>query len=238
MTPDGIGVGDIGVLRLLADAGLILFRGARADDLRRLVASLGHVVSHPDATESGRTLIAPGARTGANARAFTTFALGPHTDGTASANPPDLVLVWCERPAATGGESIFVDGSGVLGALAADGWTRRRLAADVALRHRGTGRIGPVFVARGGDRLSIRYRDDDVARPVSPVTGLVDTLRSVIARAAVRRPVPVDGGYLLDNGRWLHGRTAFRGDRLMRRVLIRLGERQAASCDLGMGHAA
>jgi TfdA family taurine catabolism dioxygenase TauD len=234
-TPGGRPVREADLLLALDTSGLVLLAGADEAAARRLVGLLGAVVAHPDADPLGRTLIEPRAgRPGRNARAFSARRLLPHTDGTAAAQPPDLVLVWCERPAQRGGEAVFVDGAAVLAGLATAGWPTTRLARSLSLWHRYRGVLGPVIRSGAGGRLGIRYRDDEVGHPVSATPGLCRAVRAGIAARAVTRPLGAGCGYLLDNYRWLHGRRAYSGDRTVCRILVRLGARQAGACGLGL----
>lgn len=67
--------------------------------------------------------------------------------------------------------------------------------------------------------MCIRFRQDDLARFSPGVTAVLPELLEVIRTRTVRFKLRAGQGYVLQNGRWLHGRTGFTGRRRMHRIL-------------------
>jgi hypothetical protein len=83
-----------------------------------LAWSLGMVVPHRDADAAGVTVLAgtePAPQPGCGG--LSRRELAPHTDGTAVARPPTLVMLVCAQPAPSGGAALLVDGRTVFAAL-------------------------------------------------------------------------------------------------------------------------
>jgi hypothetical protein len=68
--------------------------------------------------------------------------------------------------------------------------------------------------------VAIRFRDDELAAPSSEGEfGDVLALRKAISRVTRSIPLQTGDGYILHNQRYLHGRSSFRGDRTLARML-------------------
>jgi alpha-ketoglutarate-dependent taurine dioxygenase len=65
----------------------------------------------------------------------------------------------------------------------------------------------------------MRFRHDDLARFSPAVISILPQLLELIHARTRRFTLNPGQGYILQNGRWLHGRTAFVGRRQMYRVL-------------------
>jgi len=79
------------------------------------------------------------------------------------------------------------------------------------------GCLGSIF-SNSGDRITIRLRLDDLAQFSSETMRWLPVLRAAIDRHATVLRLNTGQGYILDNHRWLHGRRAFTGQRVMYRV--------------------
>jgi hypothetical protein len=80
------------------------------------------------------------------------------------------------------------------------------------------GYLGSIFTHAGDGRLAVRLRLDDLAQFSPEVSRWLPTLRAVIDRHALMFDLGVGQGYVLNNHRWLHGRRAFTGQRVIFRV--------------------
>jgi hypothetical protein len=208
----------------LQSKGLALLAGisGRADVLAfgRAIAA---VRTHRDGSPDGVTTIAQRASAAdtVGMGGFSARGLIPHTDGSALPESPRLLIMACLRPAVEGGDSVLIDGYQVYQAIA--GTDPQMLdalcARDSVHFGTGAGYLGSIFQPLPGGRIAVRFRFDDLAR-FSPTVGRhVDGFRRLLARYARRGRLHAGDGYVLLNDRWLHGRTGFRGDRLMLRVL-------------------
>lgn len=211
------------LLSAVTEHGLVLIdRILDPAQLLHLTDTFATVVHHRDSAADGITTIVDlRMRPRSGRAAFTSHALVPHTDGTGVSNPPALLLMACAQQASTGGQILLVDGRAVHDDLARNApealnafYTPRS-----ALFGGATGQLSSVFSAIGNGRVRIRARFDTLAR-FSPQTARhIPALRGAIDRHTVALQLRPGQGYVLDNYRWLHGRQAFTGRRVMQRVI-------------------
>jgi alpha-ketoglutarate-dependent taurine dioxygenase len=197
------GVGELAAV--LARDGVALFDGVHTEQqLLQLAVRLGRLVPHRDSTGSGLTVITDrgNTRPPAGQAGFSRHALAPHSDCSDQPRPPLLVAMTCARPAESGGDCVLVDGRAVHDELAT---SAPEALADLSAR-RGAyfggaaGIVGNVFEPDPRGVVGIRLRRDE--------------------RHTITVPTRVGSGYVVNNRRWLHGRTAFTGARRMYRALI------------------
>ncbi|WP_284745944.1 TauD/TfdA family dioxygenase [Amycolatopsis sp. RTGN1] len=217
------GVGELAAV--LARDGVALFDGVRTErQLRQLANRLGRLVPHRDSTHSGLTVITDrrNARTPAGQGGFSRHALAVHTDCSNLPRPPLLVAMTCVRPAERGGDCVLVDGHAIHDELAT---IAPEALADLSAR-RGAyfggaaGIVGNVFEPDPGGLVGIRLRRDELARFSPQTQRWLDLLTQIINRHTITLPTRTGCGYVVNNRRWLHGRTAFTGPRTMYRALI------------------
>jgi len=169
---------------------------------------------------------------------FTDRELVPHTDGSAVAEPPRILMLACARRPRSGGQIVLVDGYGLYREIAeTDPAMLDALRAPrSAYFGSGSGHLGSVFEDQGGHRVAVRLRFDDLVR-FSPAASLyVGRLRELVRLRAITLDLAVGEGYVLLNDRWLHGRRRFVGDRTMLRLTgDPLPEHQVASGFLSVG---
>jgi hypothetical protein len=148
--------------------------------------------------------------------------MSPHTDGTGQAWPPELIGLACAKPADSGGEALLVDGLAIIEELLrTEEETIRALAVPGSVRFgESTERYAVLTRLDGKNRYYLRYRADGQA-DFGDLTDHVARLQSSIARHTRAVRLARGDGYVLQNGRWLHGRTAFTGSREMLRLIGR-----------------
>ncbi len=66
--------------------------------------------------------------------------------------------------------------------------------------------------------MIVRLRLDDLAQFSPQATRALPALRATISRHAITFALAAGQGYVLDNHRWLHGRRAYTGHRVIYRV--------------------
>jgi hypothetical protein len=215
----------------LATLGLVTFAGVHSPtELLALARSIGEVHRHRDSDRSGVTTIAndPDSPAGPGYLAFTAQELVPHTDGSSLAHPPPLVLLLCAAPATYGGQSLVVDGRVI--------YNRMRLESPAALRELTrpgcarfggeNGYVGSVFEYRrdsrdGGRRwVSVRFRLDGLSIFDSSASAILPQFLETASTATLQLQLQSGQGYVVQNGRWLHGRRAHGGPRCFYRVLV------------------
>jgi hypothetical protein len=207
----------------LREDGLAVLAGiAGRAALTVLARELMTIRPHRDAAPDGITEITDTGAAAAGYAAFTGAGLIPHTDGTAVADPPQLLLLACVRPAGEGGATLVADGALVAATLA-----RHHPGALPALSAPkaawfGTpadGHLGAVCEPAGPGRVRLRLRLDDLARFSPDAACAVPALRAAIAAHTTALHLGPGEGVVLCNTRWLHGREPYAGRRVMLRVL-------------------
>lgn len=205
----------------LAEHGRVLLDGASSpDDLLRLARSIATTMPHRDSDAAGLTTIADvGGQMRSGFAGFSARALNPHTDRSGIANPPVLLMMSCGESANSGGECVIIDGKAVYDDLAEfNPKALRALSSPRSVLFGGAaGYLGSIFT-RIGDRVAVRLRMDELVQFSPEFTRWVSALRITIDRHARTFRLDAGQGYILDNYRWLHGRRAFSGQRVMYRV--------------------
>jgi len=205
----------------LSEHGLVLLNGvSNSDDLLRLAHSIATIVPHRDRDTAGLTTIADnGTQARSGFAGFSACALNPHTDRSGIANPPILLMMSCEQRARRGGECVVIDGKAIYDDLAeSNPQALKALSAPRSVLFGGAaGHLGSIFTGIG-DRITVRLRLDELAQFSPEVTRWLPALRATIGRHSNVFGLDVGQGYVLDNHRWLHGRQAFTGQRVMYRV--------------------
>lgn len=207
-----------GLVAGLAEHGLVLIDSVvDQDDLLRLARVIATIVPHRDGDAAGLTTITDvGGRVRSGFAGFSACALNPHTDGSGIADPPVLLMMSCGRPASSGGECVVIDGKAIHDDL--DPEALATLSAPRSVLFGGAaGHLGSIF-RKIGDRTMVRLRLDELAQFSPEVTRWLPDLRGAIDRNARIFRLDAGQGYVLDNHRWLHGRRAFTGRRVMYRV--------------------
>ncbi|MEV4123743.1 TauD/TfdA family dioxygenase [Nocardia sp. NPDC049707] len=214
-----------GVAAGLATDGIARFdRISSRAQLVTLGASLGRIIPHRDSDGDGITTLE---NRGSIAQrmgfeGFGAGALSPHTDRSGVTEPPALLMVVCGRRAASGGECIAIDGRSVYADLmlnepeAAQAFSQPR----TALFGGAAGYLGSVFEQAKGGRIRVRYRRDALVKFSPDVTRWLPVLDETVERHTLRFMLDPGQGYVMHNHRWLHGRTAFTGDRAMHRLSL------------------
>ncbi|MFF3364169.1 TauD/TfdA family dioxygenase [Streptomyces misionensis] len=184
---------------------------------------LMHITPHPHSDPDGLTTIQD---TGRHAHRAGLAGLGhgdleAHTERAGVPNPPRMMLFVCMRPATEGGDVLLADGRDVLASLIAEAREAAVMLAKARTAYFGAGAGHPsqVFTIRGDGRITVRLRQDGLARWSPIVHPHLPALRRAIANWQRRLRLGPGQGYLLDNHRWLHARTRFTGRRLCLRSL-------------------
>lgn len=160
--------------------------------------------------------------------AYTTMAIGPHTDGTYSNDPPGLQLFHCLAFSGSGGESTLVDGFRIAETLRQDepeafallstvGVTGQYLGDGVHLRA-----THPIIgLDAEGRYRQIAYNNLDRAPFLLPADQMRGFYRALSRFHALANDPELELAFrlepgtvlLFDNWRTLHGRRAYTGHR-------------------------
>jgi alpha-ketoglutarate-dependent taurine dioxygenase len=205
----------------LAHHGLALVAGLTSSaDLADLAQTIGHVVQHRDSDPDGITTITDHNIEQPGFNGFTNRTLEPHTDRSSIPHPPGLLLTSCGQPATSGGDCVLVDGQAIhddLTTTAPKALNALRTPRS-ALFGGAAGHLGSIFTGTTDSHIAIRLRLDDLARFSPDVSRQLPTLQAAIDRHAITVKLRPGEGYILNNHRWLHGRHAFTGHRVLFRI--------------------
>jgi gamma-butyrobetaine dioxygenase len=162
-------------------------------------------------------------------RTQTASPVAPHNDGLFLPHRPRFIILYCVSPADDGGETFIVRGAAAAAALAAD--LRDFFAstpveiclAETCATHRlldeHPREAGPVFLFTDpsvSDRCTLRVG----GVPLGPA--VIARVRDALGRVDVAHTQRWAAGDLLvvDNLRFLHGRQAYTGRRVLWRALV------------------
>lgn len=225
----------------LMQDGIITFDTIQStEELLHLSTLLGTIVRHRDANEAGLTRIVKRSdiQLTDGYQAFTTSHLPLHTDGSSLLDPATLLVLWCAQPAKEGGMSLFVDGKQIYHVLAKEyPHVLQALAAPDSALFKGSGRplYSSVFSTLADGMTCIRFRYDSLGTYTAPVQSVLPIFLDILRQYTISFTLHKHQGYIVQNGRWLHGRTAFRGQREIYRVLIQTNPASRMSQSIHFG---
>ena len=207
----------------LAERGLVTFGGCHTRGALSEILSMVCVPRwHRDSGDDAITVIAntddeppPGYL------AFGRQELHPHTEGTSIPDPPVVMALACWTPARQGGVSYVIDGRALHARLAQDAPEALLALSEPRCAYFGgaAGHLGSVFGPTRDGLLAIRYRRDELGRYSPAAQQAIELLDRLAADCWLELPLRAGQGFILQNGRWLHGRTRFSGRRTMARLL-------------------
>lgn len=210
---------------LLRD-GILTFDAIQSTrELLYLCNKLGTIVNHRDANEVGLTQIVKWSNIQPinSYQAFTASHLTLHTDGSSIPNPAHLIVLWCAQPAEEGGISLLADGKHIYQILAKE-YPNVLQALTTPNSAIFLGQIAPlyssVFSVLENGNIYLRFRYDDLGYYSASVIAILPTFLEILKRSTISLTLKKGQGYIIQNGRWLHGRTAFQGEREMYRALV------------------
>ncbi|KAJ0416569.1 hypothetical protein BJY00DRAFT_326198 [Aspergillus carlsbadensis] len=152
-----------------------------------------------------------------------------HTDRSGWERPPRILVSTLKRKSTTGGESMLADTTRILKDIKDQGDGLYELVTSP--KHASFRSDDGVFVPRPIFEESsglFRFRFDDNIQLSASLVVRFQQLLDILYRNSFAVALQEGQGYLLDNHRFLHGRTAFTGSREMLRALINLPRPQPA----------
>lgn len=204
----------------LTSEGLVFFR---ADSLAEIKAlDLGEVFIHPDSDSFGITQITYRKDFVGERRAgFSMDGLFPHTDRSIMELPPEVLVFWCEQAALNGGDALLVDGLEL--------HKRLRFSTDGLLEFLESGtaavlggdnlyRQTAIFAVTSENTRRLCYRNDHLLFANIEKAEMLRKFNRIILGCSKQLRLSSGCGYILQNTRWLHGRTPFSGLRICYRL--------------------
>lgn len=214
------------IVSSLETQGLVTFDKIHSiEELRLFCAKLGKSLVHRDSDEHGVTRIVKHevllSKDGY--QAFTDAALTLHTDGSSIAEPAILVVFWCAEPGETGGLSLFVDGKHIYRLLVTqypDVFQTLARPRSVIFAGAKAPLESSIFSTLPGGKICIRFRYDSLGYYSAPVSSVLPIFLDLLDQHKIMFALQKHQGYIVQNWRWLHGRTTFSGGREMYRILL------------------
>jgi alpha-ketoglutarate-dependent taurine dioxygenase len=190
-----------------------------------ICASLGNIFLHPDSEVNGLTQITNTGIQRPEAPGLTNKSLYPHTDRASSNIVPSYTSLFCVKEAEEGGVTLLVDAREIYTEMKIHNFEDLMLLEKhdtVLFGTTGNLYSGSIFSTTEYGKKYIRFRCDDVAYFSSQILSSLEKFRAAVKKFEYRVLLKKGQAYVIQNGRWLHGRTAYKGERLMYRALFDL----------------
>lgn len=206
--------------------GLVTFNNITSrQDLIALSQTLGTIVEHRDSDPDGVTRIIKRHEWSSKEGylGFSSNYLPFHTDGSAVPKPPAFIIMLCHESAEVGGVSLLADGKQIYRVLAEEfPHLLKVLMTPNSVVFGGTeiSFVSSIFSTLEDGNICIRFRYDNLGYCSEAVSAVLPRFLEIINRYSISFLLKKGQGYIIQNGRWLHGRTAFQGAREMSRVLV------------------
>ncbi|KAL8733198.1 MAG: hypothetical protein Q9166_002215 [cf. Caloplaca sp. 2 TL-2023] len=143
-----------------------------------------------------------------------------HTDRSGWDVPPRLLITCLKAKSERGGESLLVDGQRVVETIKARDPSLYKLITDPRYssfrNDDGSFSPRPIY---NRDSSVLRFRYDDGIQLSASLIERFPKMRQMIYEHAYAIPLEPGQSYIVDNHRFLHGRTSFSGSRELLRIL-------------------
>lgn len=142
------------------------------------------------------------------------FDVLPHTDSPHIRLPPAFVALGCIRAAELGGETILVDGFGVISALESEFGGLVSMLSEKSIECRRNNISSHYFLlGKNPIRKKIRFRNDPGFENIVPIeiSAMFEFFCSYVCDERNQVFMNLNPGdfIVIDNRRWLHGRRSF-----------------------------
>ncbi|MCW5256426.1 TauD/TfdA family dioxygenase [Verminephrobacter aporrectodeae] len=211
--------------------GLVMLRNIRSKlEFLNSLSEMGGVYHHPHAEASGLTHVQVVGSSSDHAHAadrnelgLTGMALTPHSDRSSMTLPPEFLAFWIESQSCIGGASTFVDGHRLIEEMSA----HEPEAVQVLTRPKSVvfkseeGLKESSVISLEGDEFLMRFRFDRMVYLSPDVAAVMPKFNALVRQLTMMINLTSGDGYLVNNHRWLHGRTHFAGARSAYRLLMK-----------------
>lgn len=153
-----------------------------------------------------------------------------HTDRSSVQYPPLLLLMYSIKPAPAGGFSKLLDGKRLYETLSDQHPDLLKKLLDpnaVIFRESNSTQdkdvkqyIGPIFLEGENGIISVRFRYDHLGYFHASIVPELKNLLEIMEELDISFRLEQGQGYIVNNARCLHARTAFSGDRQMYRLHV------------------
>jgi alpha-ketoglutarate-dependent taurine dioxygenase len=207
--------------------GIALFEcDFEQEDFTEFGDLLGGVYKHRDSVTNGITVVKNTIDKSQSMSGYfglTSSSLFPHTDRSTLDTPPNILLLYCKSQSGEGGESTLVDMKSVISEIANDSDFENHPIFEKNSVIFDDGRSchkGSIIERIEDGSFYLRYRNDEFGYFNSKILHHLKRIEEVISNHRVLFKLKNNQGYIINNGRFLHGRTEFKGEREMWRLLV------------------
>lgn len=213
----------------LSNDGIVFFNSVMdMDGFKAYGEKLGDIFCHPNSLKNGVTIVKTtndeNIKRKLGNRGFSSSNLFPHTDRSTMLNPPNLLMFYCNEQSGVGGESILIDSKKIFEDIVKEGdeefikfiFKDRVVIFDDNI----TSYKGNIIEILKDGSFFLRFRNDAFSFFSPKYYAFLNHFYDVIDRHKIVVKLNVGHGYIVNNGRFLHGRMAFDGVREMWRLLI------------------
>ena len=214
------------LMKSLERNGLITFDGINSrDELLGFSKRLGTIFHHRDSDEDGVTHITNSDEeiTKDGYLAFSSSSLTLHTDRSSASEPPTWIVFFCNKQAEEGGDSLFVDVKEIYDILSKQHPTTLQTLKTPNSAIFGADKtqvVGSILNTLQDGQVYVRFRYDSLGYYSAPVVTVLSDFLNVMDKRSMLLSLSDHQGYIVQNGRWLHGRTSFKGKREAYRILV------------------
>ncbi|KAI0191105.1 hypothetical protein F4808DRAFT_444119 [Astrocystis sublimbata] len=200
--------------------GVVFIQNCNEESLVHVSKSLGVPVGPRNAKSEGSFVSNIRCAPDLVGKGYSSEELFFHTDRSGWDLPPRILATTVAKPATSGGESLFVDGEKVLKYLRVHEPLLYTLVTSP--QYSSFKADDGTFIPRAmidEARGILRFRFDDGIQLSATFIENFSRLKAIIYEHAFGVALKPGQGYIVDNHRFLHGRTAFTGERAILRVL-------------------
>ncbi|KAI5794984.1 hypothetical protein EDC01DRAFT_721925 [Geopyxis carbonaria] len=208
------------IRKTFLEKGIVFLQGCDEQKLVELTRRLGRIVKPRNEVSAGTGVTNIRCAPALEGKGYSSEELFFHTDRSGWDLPPRVLITTLQVQSATGGESLLADGQQIIAHIRDHEPQLYSLltSAKYASYRADDGSFvpRPFYDAHTG---ILRLRFDDGIQLAPSLIAQLPTLRAVIYQHAFAAALAPGDAYIVDNHRFLHGRTQFGGARELLRVL-------------------
>jgi len=187
--------------------------------------SFGDIYKHRDSKNNSITIVSnvdEVSNSNEGYKGFTNSSLFPHTDRSTINKPPNILILYCKQQSKKGGETVLIDMKKVLD------FCLNKYPSNCFMLNKNS-----VIFDDGKDKYKgsliefledgsygLRFRNDRFGYFNSDIIDYLPEFYKLIEYNKITIKIPPNCGYIINNRRFLHGRSEFNGSREMWRLLI------------------
>lgn len=207
----------------LQNNGIIFFEKIiNEEEFCNFCENFGNIYYHRDSNQNGITIVKNCSENKDGFIGLTSNSLFPHTDRSTVQEPPNLLALYCKEQSGEGGETTLIDMKKVLYQIIEKfGLNNPLLEKNNAIfADQDNIHVGNIIEIQKDGSFFVRFRNDKFGYFNSELNKIMPEFYSIIAENTIQIKLNTGQGYVINNGRYLHGRNSFVGSREMWRILL------------------